>query len=169
MRDYDEFEPKEINSNVDFHAPALYACLYGHLDIFQYLVSLMDGVSIEAMFKNNLVRNQFHSVQRVRDFPLHAVASGGHTHVCQFLLDNGVDINHLVHGYSALHIAARRGRADVVQLLLSQGADPSMIRVSLMNICASGTSTESPFAAAVHYGHTSVLKLLFAFCCTSRS
>lgn len=146
--------------------PALYACLYGHLDIFQYLISMMESDSIEAMCFMDHHANV--GSRHFRDFPLHAAASGGHTHICQFILDNGVDVNHtVVHGCTALYTAAKRGRVDVVQLLLSRRADPKIrVQVSAIatNIPNNGFGTgDSAFDVASQHGHARVVKLLLPY------
>jgi ankyrin repeat protein len=61
--------------------------------------------------------------------PLVQAAWGGHASVAKILLDHGatVDQRDLLAGYTALHWAAsaENSRADLVELLLARGADPS--------------------------------------------
>ncbi|KAL1140202.1 hypothetical protein AAG570_000134 [Ranatra chinensis] len=57
--------------------------------------------------------------------PLKSAAYNGHKEICQFLLDQGADVNckNHEHGYTALHFAALSGNAEVCQLLLDSGAN----------------------------------------------
>ncbi|GIX85709.1 ankyrin repeat domain-containing protein 40 [Caerostris extrusa] len=47
------------------------------------------------------------------------------------LLEAGIDVNsqHSINGWTGLHWAAKRGHSSIVRLLLSHGADPSLISV----------------------------------------
>jgi len=61
-----------------------------------------------------------------RSTPLHGAASRGHIESARLLLDAGVDVNATdINGDTALHLAARSHDDGMLQLLLSQGADPS--------------------------------------------
>ncbi|SFJ75047.1 ankyrin repeat domain-containing protein [Thermoflavimicrobium dichotomicum] len=74
--------------------------------------------------------------------------------VVEFLLEQGVDVNHQDRdGNSALHVAAALGSEKLVQLLLSAGAD-----VNLEN-----EYEETPLFEAVKNGHISIISLLLKY------
>mmetsp|Transcript_12266 Transcript_12266/g.24333 ORF Transcript_12266/g.24333 Transcript_12266/m.24333 type:complete len:487 (-) Transcript_12266:25-1485(-) len=60
--------------------------------------------------------------------PLHYAAYNGHDEVCKFLLDDSaVNLNCTTsNNCTALFLAAQQGHSSTVQLLLSQGADPTV-------------------------------------------
>jgi hypothetical protein len=77
-------------------------------------------------------------------------AMEGHVGMVRLLLERGAGVNATtIEGDTALHYAARRGREEVVSLLLSSGADPSRI--------AAGWTA---LLSASHMGHVAVVRLL---------
>ena len=62
-----------------------------------------------------------------RNAPIHEAADAGATESCKALIRGERSCVELQNGYgsTALHAAARSGSADVVELLLQQGADPN--------------------------------------------
>ena len=56
------------------------------------------------------------------DVPLDKAALSGHTHVVEFLLSHGAEVNHSTGGCNGLGFAARNGHGPVVTLLLDRGA-----------------------------------------------
>lgn len=138
--------------NTLFRRSALFACLFGHLDIFQYFVSVFDGESIDQMFSSTsvsrIVTNRPSNAKKRH--PLTAAAAGGHLDICTYILDSGVDPNILVCGWSAMHVAARRGHVHIVDLLLKRRADPQI----------TSHTDVTPLGLAVSKGHAAVVKLL---------
>jgi len=57
--------------------------------------------------------------------PIHIAAASGMERTCKLLVGKGVDVNSKVssNGYTALHIASHRRRAEVVKTLLAAGAN----------------------------------------------
>ncbi|EMT70529.1 Ankyrin repeat domain-containing protein 50 [Fusarium odoratissimum] len=87
---------------------------------------------------------------------LHAVAYWGLFDVFESALETGVNIDHQdSHGMSALHLASRRGFANLVQALLHRGAD-----TDLMNERDSRGVT--PLHMAVMQGHEAIVNQLLA-------
>ncbi|RZC67513.1 hypothetical protein C5167_011216 [Papaver somniferum] len=84
-------------------------------------------------------------------FQLMYLANEGDLEGITELLDSGVNINFQdIDGRTALHIAACQGVADVVELLISRGAD----------IDPTDRWGSTPLADAIHYKNHNVIKLL---------
>jgi ankyrin repeat protein len=77
--------------------------------------------------------------------PLEDASLKGSDEIAGMLLDRGALVNHVNSGSgtTALYAAASFGRAGVVKLLLSRGANP--------NIC--GANRRSPYQAAIENGN----------------
>lgn len=108
--------------------------------------------------------------------PLHWAAKNGHTAVVELLIANGADIDwraivgtplrNAVHAgqtavvellmekgattYKALHVAARRGHADIVALLIAKGLD----------VNATDDRRRTPLYYALKYNHQEIAELL---------
>ena len=80
--------------------------------------------------------------------PLEDASLGGYDDIAGMLIDHGAQVNHINSGSgtTALYAAASFGRAGVVSLLLSRGANP--------NLC--GTNGRSPYQAAIENGNKDV-------------
>jgi ankyrin repeat protein len=59
--------------------------------------------------------------------PLFFAAEWGHPEAIELLISHGAEVNALTFQGSALHIAARRSRVEIVKLLLDASADPNLI------------------------------------------
>jgi ankyrin repeat protein len=127
--------------------------------------------------------------------PLHRAAAQGHTKVAELLLDAGADINRIyspdvvlkmlmglkyswgttnVPGGTALHQAVRNEKVEIVQLLLSKGADRGRgyeIRRTLKQDPAQAddqmdhdvkSEVGTPLALATKTGNVEIVKLLLA-------
>lgn len=70
---------------------------------------------VKLLLKHNAARS-------VSDMMIDAVADGDRK-MLDFFLRNGANVNHIFDGHSALHMAARRGDAMMVNLLVDRGAD----------------------------------------------
>lgn len=89
---------------------------------------------------------------------LHAACIAGDTGAVQWALLCGADPSHHdAAGFSALHVAAARGHADVVRTLLERGAS---VRIRSAHPGACGGC--SPLHAAVAAGHEGVVALLLS-------
>lgn len=84
--------------------------------------------------------------------PLEDASLKGFDTVASLLLDHGAVVNGINRGSgtTALYAAASFGRAGVVKLLLSRGADPSLC----------GNNRKSPYMAALENGHSEVAALI---------
>ncbi len=73
------------------------------------------------------------------------------------LLDRGFDVDARSEpgGWTPLHAAAFTGNAEMVELLMSRGAEPAPV--------ASASEGETPLALAFHYGHEEAADLLVAY------
>ncbi len=73
------------------------------------------------------------------------------------LLDRGFDVDARSEpgGWTPLHAAAFTGNAEMVELLMSRGAEPAPV--------ASASEGETPLALAFHYGHEKAADLLVAY------
>jgi len=86
--------------------------------------------------------------------PLHAAASLGKVEMCQYLIQQGADIEALdVCGFTPLHQAATEGNIEVCQLLLGAGAD----------IDSRNHQKRTPLASAAAAGHLETVQMLAGF------
>jgi ankyrin repeat protein len=87
-----------------------------------------------------------------KDTPFLKAAFNGHLDTCQYLVSAGANISAKdAFGRNALHYAARMGRTDVVNWLLSKGFDVNN---------KESFNLETPLHEAAQYGHTVTCKLL---------
>lgn len=95
-----------MNKKNTFGLAALHlACLKGHADVAEYLLSLEAEMNEEGIIGT----------------PLHSAAREGHLDVTKCLVRHGADLNRSMKtGATALHIASEKGHADIVECLLSQ-------------------------------------------------
>ena len=92
--------------NVRGQSPLHLAAMTDNVEIVRMLVD--GGADIDVAVPGNNIR------------PLHNAATNGCTHVCEFLLKYGADMDaQTAQGDTALHLAAVNGHADIVSLLLS--------------------------------------------------
>lgn len=82
--------------------------------------------------------------------PLQVAAAENNVRTVRTLLQLGVDVDLIVHGDSALAIAARRGHDDIVRTLIDAGAAVSLV----------DGMDESPLAAAAAADRASTVQLL---------
>lgn len=83
--------------------------------------------------------------------PLHSAVERGDLTMVQRYIKHGTHLNAKNHaGWTALHLAAREGRADIVNVLLEAGADPAI----------PGPNGETALSLARAGGHQAVLQLL---------
>jgi ankyrin repeat protein len=84
--------------------------------------------------------------------PLEDASLNGFDTIAGMLVDHGAEVNHINNGSgtTALYAAASFGRANVVKLLLSRGANP--------NLC--GAKKRSPYQAAVEHGNQDIADLI---------
>jgi len=81
-------------------------------DLAELKARVLDGISINAT-----------STGRGSQTPLYLAAKNGHIHICQYLLEQGADVNfrgNRGYGRTALHAAALADDVELTHLLLSQ-------------------------------------------------
>src|SRR5581483_7527027 len=99
--------------------PAVYAAAHAQLDIVKRLLALQ--IDINARYSNDLTLLMWASG------PDEKVPEEQAIKVVSYLLDAGAQIDDRdARGRTALMIAAEGGRAEIANLLLSRGADPSL-------------------------------------------
>ena len=87
---------------------------YGDVSAVQFLIS--NGASLESLGVN---------------LDLHGAAFHGHWQLCQFLIEEGADVNHTLSGtgetplHAALCTTNRIGHDLVINVLLAHGANPN--------------------------------------------
>ena len=169
---------------------------------------LIDGVDVNLRTDSSRVRplhaairldNNYAVVKRLLDRgadvnaeddntmrPLSIACSWNAVRVAEYLLDNGADIDAGGHHYTALFEACRRGKEELVRLLLRRGANVELggvgdgfAYVPLLQACRSGfimiaqdliahgadiNRTDSfvgiPLALACYYGYEAIARLL---------
>lgn len=126
---------------------------YGDVSAIRFL--LMQGESLDSLGEN---------------FDLNGVAFHGHWRLCQFLIENGADVNHPLPDTGEVPLQAALCKANrpaydlVVRVLLANGADPN--RATKPNVetgcfmrdCR--TKGETPLHRAAAFGSEAVIKML---------
>ena len=91
-----------------------------------------------------------HAVYGPENTPLAAQVYMRHRDVAALLLERGADVDQADRaGFTPLHLAAANGRAELVELLLAHGADPSPRTRTDVPVAAAGTT---PLALALDEG-----------------
>jgi ankyrin repeat protein len=134
--------------------PLIVWCAYhGDVSALRYL--LAHGESLQTLGDN---------------FDLNGAAFHGHWQLCQFLIENGADVNHPLHdtGEIPLHAALCKANRPVcehiVAILLSRGADPNAVTKpgvatsAFMRDCR--TKAETPLHRAAAFGTERSIQLL---------
>jgi len=127
---------------------------YGDVSAIRFL--LTKGESLESLGDN---------------LGLNGAAFHGHWQLCEFLIENGADVNHPLSetGETPLHSAVSTDRAAhdlVVTVLLSNGANPNCVTKasaetgSFMRDCR--TKAETPLHRAAAFGTEDTIQLLLS-------
>ncbi|XP_048258039.1 ankyrin repeat domain-containing protein 50-like [Haliotis rufescens] len=162
----------DVNCRVEgSRTPVMGAAGEGHTDVVELLVSKGADVSL---------------VDKDGDNILHLACIGGHLEIVKFVLSlNVVDINSRGRGsMTPVMRAAWIGHTDVVELLVSKGADVSLVdkdgdntlhfacigghletvefvlSLNVVDINSRGRGSMTPAMWATQYGHTDVVALL---------
>ncbi len=126
---------------------------YGDVSAIRFL--LANGESLESLGEN---------------FDLNGAAFHGHWPLCQFLIENGADVNHALpeSGETPLHAATSKadsvGYNHVIRVLLGHGADPNRVTKesaetgNFMRDCR--TKAETPLHLAAAFGNAEAIQLL---------
>jgi ankyrin repeat protein len=126
---------------------------YGDVSAIRFL--LLNGESLESLGKN---------------FDLNGAAFHGHWRLCQFLIENGADVNHPLPDTGATPLHAALCKADrptydhIIHILLANGADPNRATKpgvetgDFMRDCR--TKGETPLHRAAAFGTENAIRLL---------
>ena len=113
-----------IDSNED--TPLHEACLNGHCNIVQKLLSHIGPENLEAINHKNLESKT----------PLHLACHEGHTEVVRMLLDHVDEKLRKIlvrtedkEGNTALHLACESGEVRNIRLLMAKGADVTSLKM----------------------------------------
>ena len=134
--------------------PLIRWCAY-HGDVSAIRFLLANGESLSSLGEN---------------FDLNGAAFHGHWQLCQFLIENGADVNHalLDTGETPLHAASSRANRPVydhiIEILLTNGAEPNRVTTpsvptgAFMRDCF--TKAETPLHRAAAFGTEKSIQLL---------
>ncbi|KZV62436.1 ankyrin [Peniophora sp. CONT] len=162
-------------TNVNICLPYGYTALhlasaFGHVRIAELLLDY--GAAIDAPADNNMTPLGFAiecrqldiqallvargamvrgASKRLRPAVLYAAACANSVGIMQMLLQLGSDVDAAIRGEAALHGAVRFGNRDSVEVLLLNGADPTL--------CTH--YGETPLSYAAQYGHSEIFELLW--------
>jgi ankyrin repeat protein len=147
-------EGHAVNSADPNGVPLIKWCAYyGDVSAIRFL--LANGESLEALG---------------RDLGLNAAAFHGHWRLCQFLIENGADVNraHPDTGETPLHAALCKTKSIthdlVIKVLVANGADPNWVTKEsvetggFMRDCR--TKGETPLHRAAAFGTEDTIQLL---------
>jgi len=94
--------------------------VYDHNEIYYTVVGDYRGLSFNYLGKKNIINSR----DKTRRSLLFIAATNGHYKVCEYLLENGADVNECnINKSTALHSAVYHGHEDIIHLLISYGAD----------------------------------------------
>ena len=140
-------------ATVDGCALIGWCAYYGDVSAIRFLIA--NGESLSALGEN---------------FDLNGAAYHGHWRLCEYLIENGADVNHPLPdtGETPLHAALSKANrwkyAPLVKLLLAHGADPNRVTVpgretgSFMRDCR--TKGETPLHRAAAFGNEEDIQAL---------
>lgn len=152
---FDYLAQGDTASSTDEHGTSLIRWCAYHGDVSAVRFLLANGESLDALGEN---------------LDLNGAAFHGHWQLCQFLVENGADVNRPLpeNGETPLHAAlckANRPSYDyVVEILLANGADPnrptkpSAETGGFMRDCR--TKAETPLHRAAAFGSERAIQLL---------
>ncbi len=104
-------QPDTVNEyNADGFTPLALACYFGHYEVARYLI--LKGADVNKSLNNSL-----------GICPLHLAVANNNLDIVRMLIEHNVQINVQQNsGVSALHYAAKHGDAEMLILLLENGA-----------------------------------------------
>ncbi|KAF9769758.1 hypothetical protein IL306_012799 [Fusarium sp. DS 682] len=113
---------------------------------------------------NRLGHNSIDEQDARKRTPLWWAALSGHADIIELLLKHGASPDiHDFEGYQALHVAAERDRAQVVQLLMEKVIAPTVPRLP-KNTGPTRRFAATPLAYIASYGHVKSWEAIAPFC-----
>ncbi|EXM09882.1 ankyrin repeat-containing domain protein [Fusarium oxysporum II5] len=136
----------EIVSMSDLHVAAL-------CGLKAYMPALIDRLGQKSIDEQD---------SRKRN-PVWWAALSGHPDIIELLLNHGASPDtHDFKGYQALHVAARRDKAQVVQLLIEKGIAPTVPRLQ-KDTDPARKYADTPLYYIASYGHVKSLEAMLPF------
>lgn len=153
--------------------PLYVACHYGHIGVVRFLVE--KGADIDRVAKKDgnspigqaalkghklivsyLIKKGASLAPSPSGLsPLILAAEGGHLEIVEMIVKNNVDINYQgKDGVTALFLAVRSNKRDIVRLLLSSGANPNL---------AIEAKQTTPLHFASQKGYTDIVNMLLEY------
>ncbi len=160
-----------ITRSANGFSPLLFAAQQGNVDIARMLLAAGADVNESAPDGIGGDTNTQDIFREGTDASALMVAiDSGHSEMARFLIGRGADVHHSGAGRSPLHSAVQRQLPDVVQALLSSGADPNarlekrlpFLSRSIQqdNGLSPTTIGSTPFLLAASYGDVEVMRML---------
>ena len=152
-------------------SPLLFAAQQGNVDIA--LMLLAAGADVNESAPDGIggdTNTQVIFREGTDASALMVAIDSGHSEMARFLIERGADVNPSGAGRTPLHSAVQQQLSDVVQALLSSGADPNVRLEKRMPLLSRSISQDNgltpttigstPFLLAASYGDVEMMRML---------